>query len=312
MIEARSTARDLCRAIGVLFVWMIAFATLSGLAVAQPASPAVSTVAPLTAESDVEITFPQGIVISADLAWTGDVTSAELELLYSVAGDETLTLVFLPDHIPDTGETVRVETAINLQALAVPPGVPIEFRWRLVDDGSTIAESEPERTTWFDNRWDWNLIESDQVRVHYYDLDPGFAAGILDSAQGTVTELEERYNLDRSAPLDVWIYPSSEDFRGAQLPNSRESIAGASYPGFFLITAVIPDGSKSEIGRVIPHEVSHQVLYQATDNPFTYPPLWFDEGMATHFQVGGTDGYLEMVSGRLKTGRAVRTSIRSK
>jgi len=256
------------------------------------AQPATSATSSIEAVSEVEIDFPRGIVIDADLQWEAAGDSVDLELLYSTAGAETETLVFVPF---ESADPVQVEVTIDLQSGSVPSGVEIEYRWRLVNDQEVIAESDPESTVWFDDRWDWRLIESHQVRVHYYGLDETFAHQILDSAQSTVTELEKRYRLDRGAPLAVWIYPSSEDFRGAQQPNSRESIAGASYPGFLLIAAVVPNGNSREIGRVIPHEVSHQVLHQATENPFTYPPLWFDEGMATHFQVGGTDGYMEMV-----------------
>jgi hypothetical protein len=101
-------------------------------------------------------------------------------------------------------------------------------------------------------------------------------------------------------PLRIWLYPSRDTFRGAQQPNSREAVAGASYPGYLLVAAIVPDGNHRELGRVIPHEVSHQVLFQATQNPFTLPPLWFDEGLATHYQIGGTDGFMPLVSDALK------------
>ncbi|MBA2247475.1 MAG: hypothetical protein H0W23_05055, partial [Chloroflexia bacterium] len=107
----------------------------------------------------------------------------------------------------------------------------------------------------------------------------------------------------RSEPIDLWVYPSAEDFRGAQQQNSREAVAGASYPGYLLVMAVIPQGDTREIERVVPHEISHQVLFQATRNPFTLPPLWFDEGLATHYQTGGTDGYPGMVLAALREDR---------
>jgi hypothetical protein len=169
--------------------------------------------------------------------------------------------------------------------------VDLTYIWQLEHEQVVLAESEPATTSWFDNRFEWATAGSHQVRVHTYDLSDDFAAMILDSAQSTVTELEGRYGLDPIAPLDIWVYGSASDFREAQQPNSRESVAGASYPGFDLIVAVLPDGNDAELGRVIPHEISHQVIHQATRNPFSYPPLWFDEGMATHAQVGGTASF---------------------
>jgi len=279
----------------MLLLLCMAVAVASQPAQAQPATPVAGDVADLEVASETTVNFPVGIDIVSDIAWDDQYDRAAVELLYTVAGDQTATLIFVPTGtVSDVGE-MQVSASLDLQAQFVPSGVVIDFWWRIVDDGVTIAESALERTHWFDTRWDWQVSQTDQVRVHSYDYDQGFIEEILDSAQATVTELEQRYSLERSAPLDIWIYPSLEDFQGAQQPNSRESIAGASYPGYLLILAVVPDGSTGEVGRVILHEVSHQVLYQATANPFTYPPLWFDEGLATHFQVGGTDGYMEMV-----------------
>jgi hypothetical protein len=43
------------------------------------------------------------------------------------------------------------------------------------------------------------------------------------------------------------------------------------------------------MSRVIPHELSHQILYQATANPFGAPPQWLDEGLAVYSQDAGRD-----------------------
>ncbi|HEX2282448.1 MAG TPA: peptidase MA family metallohydrolase, partial [Thermomicrobiales bacterium] len=45
------------------------------------------------------------------------------------------------------------------------------------------------------------------------------------------------------------------------------------------------------VGRVVPHEISHQVLYQATKNAFSSPPQWLDEGLATYWQESGRDRF---------------------
>lgn len=287
-------------------VWAVAFTLL--IAVASPAaldravaqsataaSPVADGLATLDAVSNVSSDFPVGLEIQSTLGWSDRYDGAEIELLYTVGGDETATLVFVDPGERTDDSAVRISAVLALQAQYVPAGVAIDFWWRLVEDGVTIAQSAPERALWYDTRWQWQEQRSDQVRVHTYDHDATFARQILDSAQETVTALETRFGLAASAPLDVWVYPSLEDFRGAQQPNTRESVAGASFPGYALIVAVVPNGSTAEIGRVVLHEVSHQVLYQATANPLTYPPLWFDEGLATHFQVGGTDGYMDMV-----------------
>ncbi|MGB3330735.1 MAG: peptidase MA family metallohydrolase, partial [Thermomicrobiales bacterium] len=150
-------------------------------------------------------------------------------------------------------------------------------------------------TDWYDNRQPWQELSSDQVRLHYYGMDATFAATILASAQGTIGDLERTYAVPRSQTLAIWVYPEATAFREGLPANFRESVVGGSVVGYPLIVAVIPPGSDSEVGRIIPHEISHQVLYQATRNPFGLTPTWFDEGMATHAQIGGTSGFMGMV-----------------
>ncbi|HEX5167286.1 MAG TPA: peptidase MA family metallohydrolase, partial [Thermomicrobiales bacterium] len=43
-------------------------------------------------------------------------------------------------------------------------------------------------------------------------------------------------------------------------------------------------GAAREIRRMIPHEVSHLILHQATENPWNSPPNWLDEGLAVYNQ----------------------------
>lgn len=262
---------------------------------AQSSTPIAADTLP--ASTDAVIDFPRGIEVTGtlDLSYLEPHESGAIELRYRIGRDETIHLVTASSGERAAGETSRVDVMIDLQSSFIPSGVDLRLFWRVPLLNGGYAESEEKTVLWFDNRWAWETIASTQVTLRYFDLDAAFAASILDSAQTTVSDLERRFSLDRGAPISVWIYPSADAFRGAQQPNSREAVAGASYPGFLLITAIIPEGDLREIGRVIPHEVSHQVLYQATENPFTLPPLWFDEGIATHYQVGGTDGFLEMV-----------------
>lgn len=292
------------RTLRTVTVLMMLLTTLAGVghpllpvtvSVAQPSTPAAAE--PLKATTQTVIDFPRGITVTGSLNLTGLALdeSGSFDLLYHIGTDETIHLVPATMGNGSADAVVPVEAMIDLQSSFVPAGVELSLFWRVPLDNGRYAESDPTPIQWFDTRWDWQAITSSQVTLRFFDLDSAFAGRILDSAQSTVSDLERRFALERSDPISVWIYPSAEAFRGAQQPNSREAVAGASYPGFLLITAIIPDGNDREIGRVIPHEVSHQILYQATRNPFTLPPLWFDEGIATHYQIGGTDGFLEMV-----------------
>ena len=296
MSQARATGTR----VALLFrcVWRLTIA-LTLLTISEPGTARVSTPEPSSAfevRTETTIDFPGGIGFSVDLSAMSPDEGSPVELHYTIAGNETDHLVFVPSAARSGAAGLVIDLPVDLQSVFVPSGVTLEYHWEVALTAGELATTKPEAVTWLDTRWNWETVRSAQVVLHSYDLSPDFARTILESAQSTVTDLEDRYSLERSEPIVLWIYPSIEDYRGAQQPNSRESIAGASYPGLFLVAAVLSNGDTREVGRVIPHEISHQVLYQATRNPFTLPPLWFDEGLATHYQIGGTDGYLQMVT----------------
>ncbi len=218
------------------------------------------------------------------------------DLLYRVGTDETLNLAAAPaDGLFTSDASVAVNLFVDMQAAYVPMGVTLTFYWELSSGDQVVATTAEESALWMDTRFEWTAITSDQVKLHSYNLSSDFAQRVLDSAQSTMTDLEQRYDLERLHPIAVWVYESSADFSGTRQINTRETVAGMSYPGASVIAAVIPDGSDRELGRVLPHEISHQALFQATLNPFNAPPLWFDEGLATHYQIGGTEHYRDMV-----------------
>ncbi len=190
----------------------------------------------------------------------------------------------------------HLETAVNLQNHYLPAGIELTLWWRLTGpDGMTVAESDRIQALWMDDSQSWEEHSTDQVILHSYALSQDFIEETLNSLQQTIDDLEARYDLSMPEPIQVWVYETYGDFEAAMPPNSRESIAALAFPGYHTIAAIVPNGNQAELLRVLPHEVSHQVLYQAAGNPFAQIPVWFDEGMATHVQTGGTDGYLEMV-----------------
>jgi hypothetical protein len=268
------------------------FATLN----AATAIPAASPVQTSTVNTDVAPRFPTGITFTARIPVEPgtDVTGASL--YYRIGSDETLNMATVPRaDVVVEGDSVAVSLFVDLQTAYIPLGVALTYFWELTDQGEVVLSSAEESTLWIDTRFDWQTHSSSQVTIYTYGMSADFAQWMLEGSQATIDDLEQRYGLDAIDPVAIWIYPEAEDFAGTRQVNTREAIAGISYPGASVIAAVIPDGSEREYGRVVPHEISHQVLYHATENPYAFPPLWLDEGLATHYQTGGTDHYAGMV-----------------
>jgi hypothetical protein len=262
-----------------------------------PATPVTEAEGPpLTADTSIQTNFPTGLSVASSLTWAGEGDVARLELLYSAGDSETATIAFAQDRESTGPFQTRVEASINLRNHFLPVGIELTLWWRLVSpEAMTIAESDPVSAMWYDTAHDWDEIASDQVILYSYELADDFAEETLVLLQETVDRLESRFEMAVMLPIRVWVYESYSDFQAALPPNSRESVAALAFTGFQTISAIVPDGNERELLRVLPHEISHQVLHQATANAFTFVPVWFDEGMATHIQTGGTAGYMDMV-----------------
>ena len=278
----------------VVVALFAATATRSPAAHALDATPAAA--ASVVTETTLE--FPSGMRFAARLPVDDAGTVGRVELLYRIGPDETLNLAAVPSEgLTQADGAVEVALFVDMQAANfVPVGVELTFSWAVYVDGALALTTRPESAMWADPRFPWTTIRTELVTLHSYGLSDGFARRVLDTTEATMAELEQRYALKALQPITVWIYDSSADFSAVRQSNSREAISGLSYPAAGVIAAVIPEGNERELGRVLPHEVSHHVLHQATMNPLAPPPLWLDEGLATRFQIGGTDQYAEMVA----------------
>jgi hypothetical protein len=239
------------------------------------------------ARNDAVVDFPNGIAFTIDATTTDPI--ADVELMYRTPGVETYS-VELPRFAPGTTE-LELEHLVDIRAGELPPGLDIDFHWRITETDGDIVETPEQTLLWSDDRYTWTPLEGPHVTVYAYDADPNFHRKILDAAERTITNLADAYGATPDQPIRVWAYATKDDFYGALAPNSEPWIAGAAYPDLHLILAILPPGDFSEVTRVVPHEISHQVLNQATINPFNNPPQWLDEGLAVYWQESGRDRF---------------------
>jgi hypothetical protein len=239
------------------------------------------------ARNEAAVNFPDGITFTLDAETTDPI--ANLELLYHAPGLETLSVELPPFEVGTTD--LKIEHPVDLRAGVLPTGIDVQYRWRITEADGDIVETPEQTLSWFDDRYDWTPLSGPNVTVYTYDADPNFQQAILDAAERTVSNLAESYGTELDQPVRVWAYADKEHLYGALAPNSEPWIAGAAYPPLHVIMVVLPPGNYDEVGRVVPHEISHQVLYQATKNAFSSPPQWLDEGLATYWQESGRDRF---------------------
>jgi hypothetical protein len=238
-------------------------------------------------ENRATVDFPEGITFTLDAESADPIVN--VELLYRAPGLETHS-VELPPFASGSTE-LDIEHPIDLRSGELPPGIDVQYHWRISEDDGDVVETPEQSLSWTDDRYDWTPLSGPNVTVYAYDVDPAFQQAILDAAERTVGSLAESYGAELEQPVRVWAYADKDHLYGALPPNSEPWIAGAAFPGLHVIMAVLPPGNYEEVKRVVPHEISHQVLHQATDNPFNSPPQWLDEGLAVYWQESGRDRF---------------------
>ena len=197
---------------------------------------------------------------------------------------------------------LRSEYTVDAQIDYIEPGVDITYYWVLSGTDGPVAQTVEQTLTWIDSSFDWQRLDSEDVNLFTYDNDSDFDQYILKVAQESADKYKAEYDIAEIQPVRIWVYASGRDFSTTLRQNSESWIGGFSLPQAGVIAVPIEPGDDYSVERVISHEVSHHVFYQATKNPFTFWPTWLDEGLAVVGQLAGNENDLEIAIAALDEG----------
>ncbi|NJP05136.1 MAG: hypothetical protein HC837_05660 [Chloroflexaceae bacterium] len=248
---------------------------LTGAAQAQTEPTAITLL-----QSEAQVSFPDQMrfTLSAESS-AAPITS--VELLYGAARLDGLTII--PIEI-SPAQRIDTEHEINTQVYYFPPGADLTYRWMIEDANGNRLETPPQQVAYHDDRFDWQERSFGQVTIYWYEGDQTFGDALVQVTEQSLQQLEQDIGATVQDPIKIYVYASSDAMRSALRSNSAEWIGGQAWPALGLILGHIRPGNVVEIERLIPHELSHQVLHQATDNPYGGVPLWFNEGLAVYNQ----------------------------
>jgi hypothetical protein len=280
-----------------LLALLLAFAALGAVAPQYAAAQTGARFVETTATAD----FPDEIAFA--LTVEADSTIEEVELFWRPEHDVVLSAAY-PDFQP--GAHVELDHELDMRDNYLPPGLDIVYFWRVAERDGDITDSPEARVFYMDDEHDWDARTDDLVTVFWYAGGDGFSGDILESANHAAGRLSEQFGVVAGEPLRIVVYGDEGDFARALPPNSADWIGGQAYPGLNLIVAAIePDSGEREIGRMVPHEVSHLILAQATENPWNSPPAWLDEGLAVYNQETEDERLPDVLDDAVDEGRLI-------
>lgn len=253
-------------------------------------------------ETSAVANFPESIQFK--LVAESDVAITDVQLFWHAASASPLTLAE-PDFSADNPITATAE--VDMSARYLPPGLDIEYFWRITDDRGQIHESEPESLLYQDIRFDWQSMSGGLLTVWWYRGSEDYARDILNTANQTLLDLGEQYGLRADQQIRIVIYGDDGDFASALPPNSADWIGGVAYSDLNHIVAQITPNrdAEREVARMIPHEISHVVVHQSSRNPYNSPPPWLDEGLATYVQRSDDERLPNALDDAIEDGRLI-------
>lgn len=268
-LPPRPTLPRLLSALLLCLAWLVLWA--------PPAAHARSNVQVLA--SDAQATFGSDVVFS--LVASSPDTISEVDLLYGTTRGDGMTIVPLA---VTPAQQIDVQHTLDTRIFYLPPGVELRYRWLIRDAAGNEYESAEQTLVYEDTRFNWQQRSERGITVYWYAGGDAFGEELIGTATRTLDRLEAELDATISDPIKIYIYANGQDMRGALRSNSVEWVGGQAFPGLGIVLGMVAPGNVAEVRRIVPHELSHQVLHQVLDNPYGGWPLWFDEGLAVYNQ----------------------------
>ena len=262
---------------------------------------------PIVQQNSAQVDFP--LYLHFNLAAESDANITDIRLHYIV--DQTsfaqvVSEVYI-DFTPAT--SVEVSWTFDLRRIGgLPTGSSVEYWWAVTDANAAQVVTSPALVQFNDLRNAWQSLTEGMVTLYWYQGKESFARELMATAQQTLDRLAEDTGAYLEKPVNLYIYGSSRDLRGAMI-FPQEWTGGVAFPRFGTIAIGIAPGELDWGRRAIAHELAHLVVHQVTLNPYNDIPVWLDEGLAMYAEGEPESRLLSLLNKAITENRV--TSVRS-
>jgi hypothetical protein len=262
-------------------------APLLAFLVAVAATGVVSAAEASFGEATVTAKFGEAITVEQRVSLPSGVRRVEA---YVREGSSSTTLLAEIAN-PGAGDHVLSYRRPTPEG-SIFPNTRVELGFRLTLDDGQVIDSPPAKVLYEDDRYAWNTLEGELVRVHWYQGNDAFGHKALAVGEEGVADASELLGVTETEPIDFYIYADEAAFRSVLGPAIRENVGGLALPEIRTLFANIGPThvNDSWIRVVIPHELTHLVFRTATSNPYHAPPHWLNEGLAVYLSEGYAAG----------------------
>jgi hypothetical protein len=164
-----------------------------------------------------------------------------------------------------------------------PPGSHITYYWQIQDTRGSFAQA-PQQFSTVDTRFSWQHLSQGLLQVNWYNHPTSFGQIIVSQATTSLSRISNNIGGGLLHPINLWVYQTSDDFRGSLPPNTHEWVGGIAFPSLDEAFIVADSPADNTLIRDMPHELTHLVFHQRIAQGIS-APVWFDEGLAVYNQL---------------------------
>ena len=240
------------------------------------ASPALSVTT-----NEIILNFPESATFRASFTSDVEMTSVVLEYGNEQQTCGEVVAKAFPQFTP--GKTVDAEWTWEMrQSGSLPPGAQIWWRWRVTDANGRETVTETQTSTWLDDTHPWQTMNNGEfLRLYWYEGDAAFANDLSQAASNGLRFNETQSGLKAEAPIDIYIYASTDDLKEAILYEPSWT-GGQAFPDQNIVILGISPYDL-EWGRdAIAHELTHVLVGHLTFSCLGDVPTWLNEGLAVY------------------------------
>jgi hypothetical protein len=237
--------------------------------------------------------FGTGIVFTQPISG-GSFSEADIVLM--APGDLGPTVV----KLKNPGSSTLTYT-LDASTGGLQSNTKVVGRFQVVLADGTTQQGPEMKVTYIDDRYSWKTLAGTHVTLHWYSGDAAFAQKALSMGENGITKSAKFLGVTETTPIDFYVYATQQPFYDALGPGTRENVGGLANTVTRTLFALIAPSDLGYASTVVPHELTHVVFDDATDNPYHSPPRWLNEGIAVYLSQGYDSDDRKLVSNAAKS-----------
>ncbi len=233
-----------------------------------------------TVQYGESITFLAGVKASIQIQQASIIIFDETQGL-----TQTQSLTIAPDG--------RAEYRLDARQNTLRPFSTLRWYYEFALTDGTTYQSEAYSIIYEDNRFVWQTLEADTIKIHWYNGDANFGGAAMNAALSGLESINRIVPLDLTQPIDVYIYSGKDDLHATLASSGEAWVVGHADPALGVVAAVVGPGADQTIHmeRLIPHELMHVMLYRNVGAGYNNLPAWLREGVATLAEINPSADY---------------------